>query len=410
MGPKRALTAAGLAALLALAGCGGPSSGTPDPTVSPTPTSTSPSSEPTDPESDPTTPVADPEHAVDPPGRRTERLRSPDMLVYAKQALSADMIERIRALPGVTRVEPLSLAEVPIENRTLTVAAVDPATYRLYTPLASADFEEVWDRVAGGEVAVLPTLRRKLPIGGDGYLRVGSSKDAPKVHVGAFAPQIPQLIDAVVNEKWGEDLGMELGNALLVSTGITSPDAVQKPIERIAGHEASVQRLDVVARYGLDPDVQQTAYVVGSIADAVGTFNYTVLGGGRIAPEPSWVAAHIATGEVPILGTVTCNRLLFPQLRAALTEVAQRGLADTIHPGEYAGCYYPRFIAGTTSLSNHSFGLALDLNVPGNLRGTAGEIDRTVVAIFKKWGFTWGGDWGYTDPMHFEMNRLVEPR
>jgi hypothetical protein len=33
-----------------------------------------------------------------------------------------------------------------------------------------------------------------------------------------------------------------------------------------------------------------------------------------------------------------------------------------------------------------------------------------VVAIFKSWGFGWGGDWGYTDPMHFEMNRLVAPR
>ena len=56
-----------------------------------------------------------------------------------------------------------------------------------------------------------------------------------------------------------------------------------------------------------------------------------------------------------------------------------RGLADEIHPDEYAGCYYPRFIAGTTTLSNHSFGLALDLNVPGNQRGTVGEMDRAVV-------------------------------
>ena len=81
-----------------------------------------------------------------------------------------------------------------------------------------------------------------------------------------------------------------------------------------------------------------------------------------------------------------------------------RGLADEIHPGEYAGCYYPRFIAGSTTLSNHSFGLALDLNVPGNQRGTVGEMDRGSSRIFKEWGFAWGGDWNYTDPMHFEMD------
>ena len=32
-------------------------------------------------------------------------------------------------------------------------------------------------------------------------------------------------------------------------------------------------------------------------------------------------------------------------------------------------------------------------------------MDRDVVAIFKKWGFAWGGDWNYTDPMHFELSR-----
>ncbi|MEZ5093443.1 M15 family metallopeptidase [Nocardioides sp.] len=48
--------------------------------------------------------------------------------------------------------------------------------------------------------------------------------------------------------------------------------------------------------------------------------------------------------------------------------------------------------------------------MPGNLRGTRGEIDRDVVRIFKKWGFTWGGDWAWTDPMHFEMNAVVQPR
>jgi hypothetical protein len=120
------------------------------------------------------------------------------------------------------------------------------------------------------------------------------------------------------------------------------------------------------------------------------------------------VAANIRTEVVPILGSVTCHKDLFPQLRAALLEVQQLGLADEIHPDQYAGCYYPRFIAGTTTLSNHSFGLALDLNVPGNQRGTVGEMDREVVKIFKRWGFAWGGDWNYTDPMHFELASIVK--
>ncbi|MFC4785796.1 M15 family metallopeptidase [Nocardioides sp. MAHUQ-72] len=354
-------------------------------------------------------PVADPEHAVDPPGPRTGVVGIADVLVYNTSSLSPATVRRIRQLDGVTRVETLSLAQVVIENEAITVAAVDPGTYRNFTPYASAETQAVWDRVAGGELALRPALRDKLPTDKQDYLRLGSDKDATAVHIGAFAPQTPE-VDAVVNSSWAPTLGMEPDNALLIATGQTSPESLRTKIERIAGNDASVQMTDIVARRGLDPDVKQTAFLVGTVADAVGTFNYTVLGGGRIAPDPAWVSSHIATQTVPILGSVTCNKLIFPQLTAALNEIVDRGLADKIHPGEYAGCYYPRFIAGTTSLSNHSFGLALDLNVPGNQRGTAGEMDRDVVAIFKQWGFAWGGDWHYTDPMHFEMNALVNPR
>ena len=357
-----------------------------------------------------TSPSADGDHAVDPPGPRTGPLGLADVLVYNPESLSDETIEAIRKIDGVQSVETLALAQVSIENEAITVGAVDPSTYRNFTQYSSAETQEVWDRVAGGELAIDPALGKKVPADKDGYLRLGSSKDAEQIHIGALAPQVEGAIDAVVNETWIDTLDMKPGNALLITTGQTSPQSVRKPIEKAAGADASVQMLDVVAREGLDPDVQQTAFLVGTVADAVGTFNYTVLGGGRIAPDPAWVSSHISTESVPILGSVTCNRLVMPQLRAALEEIVSRGLADKIHPNEYAGCYYPRFIAGTTRLSNHSFGLALDLTVPGNQRGTVGEMDRTVVSIFKKWGFAWGGDWHYTDPMHFEMNALVDPR
>ena len=212
-----------------------------------------------------------------------------------------------------------------------------------------------------------------------------------------------------MNSTWVKSLGMRKNNALLVSTGITTPQSIRKPIARIVGHQASVQRMDVASRLGLDPGTTQTAFLVGTVADAVGSFSYGVLGGGHIAPQQSWVASHISTEVMPILGPMTCNTLIFPQLRAALDEIVSDGLTAEIHPGEYGGCYYPRFIAGSTTLSNHAFGLALDVNVLGNQRGTVGQINREVVTIFEKWGFTWGGTWHYTDPMHFEMNRLVRP-
>ncbi|WP_415103023.1 M15 family metallopeptidase [Nocardioides sp.] len=41
-------------------------------------------------------------------------------------------------------------------------------------------------------------------------------------------------------------------------------------------------------------------------------------------------------------------------------------------------------------LSLHSFGIAVDLNVSENQRGTAGSTDPRVVEIFRSRGFTWG--------------------
>ncbi|CAM3746416.1 M15 family metallopeptidase [Nocardioides marinus] len=350
----------------------------------------------------------DPAYAVDPPGRFKALPRTADVLVQTQDTIDEETLAEIEKIPGVAAVEQFSMLQVSIENRVLNVAAVDPATYRRYAPGQLPQNQEIWDRVAAGELAVGKAVAKRLPLDDDDFLELTS--EVPPIHLGVMAPQIENAVDAVVNEKWGEALGATPGNALLVSSELTvAPEVVAEPLTKLLPKDSSIERLDAVARYGLDPDAVQTAQVVGSLADAIGVFTYRPIGGGRIAPDPAWVRTHISTQSVPILGDVTCNNAMFPQLRAALEEIVTAGLADEIKREQYAGCYYPRFIAGSTSLSNHSFGTALDLNVPGNLRGTVGEMDRVVVSIFKKWGFAWGGDWRYTDPMHFEMARIVRP-
>ena len=104
---------------------------------------------------------------------------------------------------------------------------------------------------------------------------------------------------------------------------------------------------------------------------------------------------------------VQCNRALIPQLRGALSEVAREGLAQLIHPGDYGGCFAPRFINEdpTADLSHHSWGAAIDINVSENPFGGAPHQDPRVVAAFQRWGFTWGGRFIVPDGMHFEFLR-----
>jgi hypothetical protein len=328
------------------------------------------------------------------------------VLISSTKPIPEKVQRRIRELDGVKSAMPLSLASLSLEGRTLTIGSVDVDAYRRWTPQTTAVATDVWKRLAGGEVMVDPSVGRRLERP-EGYLKLGTTPKSPRVHIGAYAPMAKQ-ISAVVTRPLGERLGMPADNAMLVSTGRFTPSVLTDKMQKILGKSASLQ----VLALELDTDVAKTAVLTGtSAAEAVGSFRYTAHPSGRVTPDPAWVAANIRTEPVPLLGNVTCHRVMIPQLRAALEEVVSRGLAWAIHPDEYGGCYYPRFIGydPAKGLSLHSWGIAVDLNTPGNQRGTVGEMNRDVVAIFKKWGFAWGGDWNYTDPMHFELASIVRP-
>jgi hypothetical protein len=353
-----------------------------------------------------TTPAADQDFSVPDPGPFDDTLLTADVLITSTETIPASVRRRIGHLRGVQEAMPFSLASLSSNGRTLTIASVDPGEYRRFTRIEVAQADEVWSRVAGGEVAVDPSVGKKLEEP-RGYLTLGTQKAAPEVHIGAHAPMV-KSISAVVDRPRGEQLGMPEANALLVSTGRLTPSVLAGKMRKIIGEHATLQ----VLALEFDVDVPQTAVLTGTTAaDAVGSFSYTARPDGRIVPDAAWVAANIRTEKVPLLGAVTCHKVMLPQLRAALEEIISRGLADKIHPDEYAGCYYPRYIGydPAKGLSLHSWGIAIDLNTPGNQRGTAGQMDRQVVQIFKKWGFAWGGDWNYTDPMHFELASIVKP-
>jgi len=123
---------------------------------------------------------------------------------------------------------------------------------------------------------------------------------------------------------------------------------------------------------------------------------------GWIAMDPEWVSAHIQTRTVPILGRVTCNSELFPQLIGALREVQAKGLESTVH--STAGCYAARMVTSnpTSGISQHAWGAAIDINAPENSFGATPTQDPHLVKVFERWGFLWGGTFAIPDGMHFE--------
>jgi len=87
------------------------------------------------------------------------------------------------------------------------------------------------------------------------------------------------------------------------------------------------------------------------------------------------------------------------------------------------GTYNCRPIAGTTQLSAHGFGIAIDINTrfshywrwarpePDGSYRYRNSIPRRIVEIFERHGFIWGGRWYHFDTMHFEYRPelLIQP-
>lgn len=140
------------------------------------------------------------------------------------------------------------------------------------------------------------------------------------------------------------------------------------------------------------------------IKETFGEFSARPLDDGSIVVDPDWRRRNIITASVPILGAVTCHRAMIPQLRSALEEIQQSGLAHTIDPREYGGCFGARFIGLEPKgrLSHHTWGIAIDINVATNAFATKSDQDPRLVEIMERHGFTWGGRWLVPDAMHFE--------
>lgn len=66
--------------------------------------------------------------------------------------------------------------------------------------------------------------------------------------------------------------------------------------------------------------------------------------------------------------------------------------------------YACRRIGGTSTWSNHAWGIAVDLNATRNPMhsGSRGDIPMSIITRAEAIGFRWGGRYSTPDPMHFE--------
>lgn len=100
---------------------------------------------------------------------------------------------------------------------------------------------------------------------------------------------------------------------------------------------------------------------------------------------------------------VSVHKAIGPLVRYLLDETARRGYR--LRRGECWG-YANRPVKGAAVASNHSWGLAVDLNAPSNPMGDklVTDMPAWLPALWASWGFAWGGAYkGRKDAMHYEF-------
>lgn len=321
---------------------------------------------------------------------------------------------RVRNIDAVKAAALLRVTKVNVESPTgdvpLQLATTQPLRFRPVAPHPTRDADFVWTSLIAGQAVLTYEAAQKLGVEGAEPLAI---EGLDEVRVGAFAENgtPTNLADILVADHIIDQLPGDPRDMLVVGTEqATDSNELARALTRVIPKAQLVPLIQVVGGGGLAAGDAPDPVARGSAEQGLGgTMSFTILEDGWIEPEEAWVQANIASATVPIIGEVTCHRVMIPQLAAALAEIERDGLASLIRPEEYAGCYAPRFIDRNPNLplSNHAFGLAVDLNTGTNQLGTPGDMDPRVVAIFEKWGFEWGGHWERPDPMHFELARLL---
>jgi hypothetical protein len=316
--------------------------------------------------------------------------------VTVPAGVTSKVLARIRTVDGVSAIATVGLSEVTAvgsggRSVGMKLASVVPGQFAPLAPVLIGAGETA--PLSDGSVLLAQAHRDFLGVAPGDTVRLVAEKTERTARVAAL--DVTTFADGIVAAIPGA------ANPTMLLVGVAGTENS----DRVA--MALAQRLQqTVALSAPAP-----SFLSGrGVSRLFGSFTYVVHPDGRISADPAWARVHIRSRKVAILGTVTCHRLMLPQLARAMREIERTGLAQLIDRSQYGGCYVARTMLWDPSNppSMHAWGLAIDLNVSTNGYGARPQMDPRIVAIFEKWGFSWGGRWRIPDGMHFELAALLK--
>jgi hypothetical protein len=351
--------------------------------------------------------------------------RPDTFLAWTPNGLPAGFADRVAALPEVANLTVVAEDNTWLVRSTtesgevadhphapfmvpIDAAAVDPRTFADFLPPADGD---VTVALARGEGVLGSTSAELRGLGPGAVLTFDTGAE---VRIAAVLPdELVGAAELMVSRRTGRRIGVHVERYLLLQPSTprlpTSAKLTQllRPLlpSTLDGFYHRVQ----VRAPGETPYLRQGDAVLPPVLlkALFGEFTARPQPGnpGYLQVDPAWVREHIVTTTVPVLGRITCNRGLIPQLRGAMRELRDGGESRLIDT--YNGCYVPKFVNRdpTASVSHHTWGVAFDCNIDGNAFGSPPHQDPELVELMQRWGFMWGGDFVVPDGNHFEYRR-----
>jgi hypothetical protein len=163
-------------------------------------------------------------------------VESPDAVVMLDSPLDATQTAALPKLKGVKAIELVDTGTVQLSGAPVVAFGVDPATFRAFTPAASAASDQLWQYLAGGALVSSYEMAndRGLKLGSESTLTPsGATPTSPPVQgwLGAFASIGLPGVDLLVANTWSGDLRLTPNSGLVVSAPGLSGTALQSELQ-----------------------------------------------------------------------------------------------------------------------------------------------------------------------------------
>ncbi|MFI7704460.1 C40 family peptidase [Nonomuraea sp. NPDC049480] len=158
-----------------------------------------------------------------------KKLHKPNLFVLTRKPFTNELLQKVAKLRGVRALELADAASITLDGKRVQTLAVNPSSFRAYTPKVTASSDPLWQNVAAGDVAV------SFVLGSDGGLTLHRKVSGPAgpLRIGAYATTGFGAVDAVISKDVGRTLGLPHDNALIVSAPGVNSDTLRKKILRL---------------------------------------------------------------------------------------------------------------------------------------------------------------------------------